>query len=216
MGNLLAASNDPLFFAHHGFVDCVWRNWQMQGKTKDERASAASFPRDTPDWWSRHRPEHTAHWTKWTSSGDNVERELTHEQSWNYRNKGKGSYKCIVPSLLPCHRDEDCGVSSGQAREDKRLYCSVAGVCSQYVETNAICRNEYGSFLPCQKLTDRCQYAPNLWSKYNTRGSPSESDPSVHSAFSLFFFFIPVFHTKLFDFSVFFSHIILFLFFFFT
>lgn len=174
MGNLLAASWDAAFFMHHGFVDCVWRSWQLQGD-QAKRALRTSYPKG-PSWWSRHRPTDFAHWTSWTSPVDNKAKTLTHEEAYEYRSSGRGSYKCLIPSLLPCSTDQDCGVPAGQSREDKRLYCSVAGVCSQYVESNAICRNEYGAYLPCQKTTDRCQYVPSLYAKYNRAQQPANSD----------------------------------------
>ncbi len=175
MGNLLAASWDAAFFMHHGFVDCVWRTWQMQGP-KEARALRTSYPSNTPTWWKKHRADHFAHWTAWKSPKDQQAKKLTHADAYEYRNSGRGSYKCVIPSALPCATDADCGVPASALRDDKRLYCSVAGVCSQYVESNAICRNEYGAFLPCQKTTDRCQYVPSLFAKYNRGAAPANED----------------------------------------
>ena len=175
MGNLLAASWDAAFFMHHGFVDCLFRNWQMQGPTANDRAVSSKYP-DVGPRWKKHKPADFAHWTKWVSPKDGKTKSISHAEAFKYRTSGRGLYRCIIPSLLPCKSDEDCGVPEGTAREDKCLYCTVAQVCSQYIETNAICRNEYGSFLPCQKQNDRCQYSPKLYAKENAGKTAGSAD----------------------------------------
>lgn len=148
----------------------------MQGE-RSERATKESYP-DAPSHWSRHRAQDSAHWSIWTSP-KHGEREISHADAWVYRNKGKGSYQCLIPSLLPCSSDVDCGVDASISREEKRLYCSAAGVCAQYIETNGICRNEAGAYLPCRKTTDRCQYSPSNFKKYDTRSTPTEETPEA-------------------------------------
>jgi hypothetical protein len=163
MGDLETASWDAVFFMHHGFVDCLWRNWQMQGASASDRAQYPTVA--DQQGWMYEKANDAPHWAQWTSPLTHAQRQISHADAYAYRNQGRGSYKCIIPGLLPCQSDQDCGVPVGQARSDQRLYCSTAQVCAQYIESGSICRNELGAFLPCQKETDRCQYSPVQYQK---------------------------------------------------
>jgi hypothetical protein len=60
MGSMATASNDPIFFLHHCFIDLMGRQWQVRGPPAEgttgpgqsaggPRGSAAGGPRAIPD-----------------------------------------------------------------------------------------------------------------------------------------------------------------------
>uniref|UniRef100_A0A183C148 Tyrosinase_Cu-bd domain-containing protein n=1 Tax=Globodera pallida TaxID=36090 RepID=A0A183C148_GLOPA len=52
MADTSTSANDPLFFLHHAFVDCIWEQWRQSKQNRNDREIA--YPMDNAQYHSSH------------------------------------------------------------------------------------------------------------------------------------------------------------------